>query len=84
MINKIQLQFGPKGRTEKFEIDPGSVTIFVGPNNSGKSMVLREIEAYCQNGAKGNLKILDDVQFTFPAETELLRQLATQNRDAEN
>lgn len=75
MINKIQLQFGPKGRVEKFEIEPGAVTIFVGPNNSGKSMILREIETYCQNGEIGNLKILGGIEFALPTDADLIQQI---------
>lgn len=75
MIDKIQLQFGQKGRIEKFEFDAGSVTIFVGPNNSGKSTVLREIESFCQNGRKGNPKIIDGIRFFIPDEDTLKQNL---------
>ena len=41
------------------------VTVFVGPNNSGKSKVLSEIEQYCRTGQKNAMSvILDDL--TFP------------------
>lgn len=79
MISKIQLKFGAKGSTEKFEVDPGSVTIFVGPNNSGKSLILREIESYCQNGSRGNLKIVDNVIFDIPDDAELGKKLEEMN-----
>jgi len=40
------------------------VTVFVGPNNSGKSKVLSEIEQYCRSGNKTTTSvILDDVEF---------------------
>ena len=29
------------------------ITVFVGPNNSGKSLALREVAKYCRNGAEG-------------------------------
>jgi hypothetical protein len=39
-----------------------SVTIFVGPNNSGKSLLLREIGAFCQGGSVGaHTLILDGI-----------------------
>lgn len=79
MINKIQLAFGAKGRTEKFEIAPGSVTIFVGPNNSGKSLILREIESYCQRGAKENSKIVENIEFFIPDDTTLSKSLGEMN-----
>lgn len=37
-----------------------SVTIFVGPNNSGKSLLLREITEFCKSGSRGaHTQILD-------------------------
>lgn len=79
MIKKLQLKFGPNGRQEKLSIDTGSITIFVGPNNSGKSMILREIESYCQNGHKNNLKIIDEINFILPDEFELMKQIEEMN-----
>jgi ABC-type cobalamin/Fe3+-siderophores transport system ATPase subunit len=41
------------------------VTVFVGPNNSGKSKVLSEIEQYCRTGQKQSTAvILDELTFT--------------------
>src|SRR5438094_9891 len=50
MINKISLKFGrvPGAEAEHFQTIP--ITVFVGPNNSGKSQVLREIRRYCSSG----------------------------------
>jgi predicted ATP-binding protein involved in virulence len=45
MIDRIGLRFGRLG-AEPLEFDPGALTVFVGPNNSGKSLVLREINDY--------------------------------------
>lgn len=79
MIKKLKLQFGPKGKDDNFEIDPGSVTIFVGPNNSGKSVVLREIEAYCTNGTKGTSKIVEKIDFDIPNESNLRESIKEMN-----
>lgn len=43
MINELTLKFGPARNGPPLVFSPGAVTIFVGPNNSGKSLVLREI-----------------------------------------
>lgn len=75
MLKKIQLRFGAKGISEKLAIEPGSVTIFVGPNNSGKSLILREIESFCQSGDRGSFHILSEVEFAFPDENRLLEEL---------
>ena len=64
MIKEIILEFGSKGKSEKLKLNPGSVTVFVGPNNSGKSLLLREIETFCNLGQKtNNLKILHKITF---------------------
>ncbi len=50
MIEKITLKFGSSQNKPKLEIDVKPLTIFVGPNNSGKSIVLRDIVSFCVNG----------------------------------
>ncbi|MBW8361681.1 MAG: ATP-binding protein [Kaistella sp.] len=47
MIDKLQLKFG-KNSTEKLEFETTPITVFVGPNNSGKSKILREIENFAR------------------------------------
>ena len=52
MIKNISLKFGraPGVDAEGFQATP--ITVFVGPNNSGKSKVLREINRYCSSGQR--------------------------------
>lgn len=50
MIEKISLRFGRSPSSEPENIFPAPVTIFVGPNNSGKSAILREIGHVCTHG----------------------------------
>jgi hypothetical protein len=52
MIKTLHLQFGHGPGQPKESFDVGAVTIFVGPNNSGKSKVLTEIEQFCRAGMK--------------------------------
>lgn len=64
MLKKITLKF-----TEQPDIDlPASgAIIFVGPNSSGKSLVLKEIEeAFRHNQLPANLKILRDFELAWP------------------
>jgi len=63
MIKKLKLKFGPQPNSEPLSFDPGAVTVFVGPNNSGKSMLLREIERYCQQGPDSPRFVLDSVSY---------------------
>lgn len=65
MISSFQLKFGrvPGAAGEPIVATP--VTVFVGPNNSGKSRVLAEIERYCRSGQKdGSSVILEDLSFS--------------------
>jgi ABC-type branched-subunit amino acid transport system ATPase component len=50
MIRTLHLKFGhaPGMAPEPIELTP--VTVFVGPNNSGKSKVLSEIHQFCSSG----------------------------------
>lgn len=52
MITTFQLKFGRAPGTPGQSIAATPVTVFVGPNNSGKSRILREIERYCRTGHK--------------------------------
>jgi ABC-type cobalamin/Fe3+-siderophores transport system ATPase subunit len=65
MISEFQLKFGrvPGSQGEKIAATP--VTVFVGPNNSGKSRVLREIEQYCRTGQiDANSLLLSEISFS--------------------
>jgi ABC-type polar amino acid transport system ATPase subunit len=44
MLESISLKFGSSQGQPPLTFDPGSMTVFVGPNNSGKSIILHEIE----------------------------------------
>ncbi|MEJ7759544.1 MAG: AAA family ATPase [Gemmatimonadaceae bacterium] len=64
MISSLQLKFGrgPGLRPETIAVTP--VTVFVGPNNSGKSRILSEIDQYCRSGQKNTTTlVLDELTF---------------------
>lgn len=61
MLNVISLKFGSSAEAERLSFDPGNITVFVGPNNSGKSMVLREIEGYVNSGGQGVHQIVKTI-----------------------
>ena len=64
MIKKILLKFGRAQGLEHANIETTPVTVFVGPNNSGKSQVLAEINRFCREGQKAvNDVILDELVF---------------------
>ncbi|MEG4967333.1 AAA family ATPase [Microcoleus sp. B6-A1] len=64
MIKTIKLKFGKAPNQPSVEIDTTPVTVFVGPNNSGKSKVLSEIYYLCTNGQLNSMDvILSEIEF---------------------
>lgn len=76
MISHIHLQFGRAPALAPQSINVTPITIFVGPNNSGKSKVLEEIEIFCVSGHKHhNNVILEKLNFTALSATEAKQAL---------
>ncbi|WP_454254462.1 ATP-dependent nuclease [Pseudomonas sp. Marseille-Q8238] len=50
MLEKIKLKFGSAEDEEALDLAVTPITVFVGPNNSGKSKALREIQVFCRSG----------------------------------
>ena len=64
MIKTIKLKFGKAPNLPSAEIDTTPVTVFVGPNNSGKSKVLSEIYYLCTKGHINSRDvILSEIEF---------------------
>lgn len=64
MITNMKLKFGKAPSLAPISFSPNAITVFVGPNNSGKSLILRELLHYCQHGTQNsNSSILDSIQF---------------------
>lgn len=64
MISKLKLKFGSSPSKPPLETETTPVTVFVGPNNSGKSKVLIEIENFCKNGNPSTTNvILNELDF---------------------
>ena len=67
MINTLSLKFGRAPGLSADPITTTPVTVFVGPNNSGKSKVLQELHHYCRSGRKTTENvILDELSFIEP------------------
>lgn len=75
----MQLKFGPSELASPLDFELGPVTIFVGPNNSGKSLLLREIENCTEEGWAGiervATKVLDGFEPEIPDEQEVKQLL---------
>ncbi len=71
-IKQVKLNL-PGSIAGAVELDQGAVTVFVGPNNSGKSLVLREIDQACRSRRFNHQgRILHSLTFNplTPAEAE--------------
>jgi energy-coupling factor transporter ATP-binding protein EcfA2 len=76
MIDKLQLKFGSSVDQQKLEIEITPVTVFVGPNNSGKSRALVELENYCNHtGGQSNDLIINKLTFTAYTKDEIEKEL---------
>ena len=60
MIDAIRFKFGRAIDLEPTSITTTPVTVFVGPNNSGKSKVLAEIAHYCRTGTTLSSNVVID------------------------
>ena len=77
MINKIVLKFGSSANNPILTIDVTPITVFVGPNNSGKSKILREIENYARTsiGQTSNV-IVSQIEFTSYTKDEIVEEIS--------
>ena len=69
MLESISLKFTELAEPLRFPAR--GVTVFVGPNNSGKSLVLREIEQDISSHASVSTKLLSDFEIVWPSERQL-------------
>lgn len=74
MINHLEFNFGASNiTTGHLAFQPGPMTVFVGPNNSGKSLVLREIEQWLYNpGSHFPPKIIKEIGLSRLSKKEVL------------
>lgn len=64
MIEKIKLKAGRTIESKETEIKVKPITVFVGPNNSGKSQILREIWSTIHSGRiEASNLLLDAIEF---------------------
>jgi hypothetical protein len=81
LIKKISLMFGAGEGQESLSLEPSGITLFVGPNNSGKSLVLREIEKCCATHNKSSNHVLADIEFAIPQKDVVLKDLESKRTE---
>jgi predicted ATPase len=73
-VDRLVFAAGSRPSAPPLEIEVRSVTVLVGPHNSGKSTTLSEIEAYSRGGALPG-KVLAEVGMDFPRDPAGLEAL---------
>ncbi len=68
MIKRVFLKFGPFGAGVPLAFEPSAMTVFVGPNNSGKSLVLRELQQYAEQGPQQTRLIVEGIELILPSD----------------
>lgn len=74
-LRQVEFSAGPTPQAGFLQVQPEKILILVGPNNSGKSMALREIEQYCLTGAEGGT-IVASVDIAYPTDPDTAEGLA--------
>lgn len=65
MLKSVKVNFSETGA---LDLDAKGITIFVGPNNSGKSLLLREVESlFIHYPTSTELKIVKDFEIHWPS-----------------
>ncbi|MBV9774142.1 MAG: ATP-binding protein [Gemmatimonadetes bacterium] len=81
MLRNLTLRFGPTGADFPLEFTPAPMTVFVGPNNSGKSLALREIEDFLDSGGRSERRIVRWIDFDLPTPDEARGMLESRRVD---
>jgi hypothetical protein len=68
-FTRLRFRAGSRPGEEPLEVEPATVMVLVGPNNSGKSLALREIETWCSS-AERDRKVIDSIEVEFPTDVE--------------
>jgi energy-coupling factor transporter ATP-binding protein EcfA2 len=77
MIESITFQFGTGAGRPKLTMPAAAVTVFVGPNNGGKSQALVEIERYCRNPQNQIAQlVIDSINFSSISQQRMEAELA--------
>jgi ABC-type lipoprotein export system ATPase subunit len=73
-LNRLVFQAGSVAGAEPLEVEPGVVTVLVGPNNSGKTRALADIATWAQGSSERGV-VVREVDVEWPASVEEARAL---------
>jgi predicted ATPase len=80
MLESLSLKFTELA--EPLRVPAQGVTVFVGPNNSGKSLVLREIEQEISSHPSTATKLIEDFEIEWFSEEQLDDDIKNLNKKA--
>ena len=83
MLKSLVLGFGPTPDHPPLTVPVGSAVVLVGPNNSGKSRLLQELQHFLEEedpSRRGMGRILKDVECEVPRNEQLLEELVAKIR----
>jgi predicted ATPase len=75
MIEQVKFKAGPSPTSSSLVLDIAPITVFVGPNNSGKSRVLIELESWSGTGEYTQSVVIEQVNFSKLNQTSLESEL---------
>jgi hypothetical protein len=79
MLKTVGLRFGAGEGDEPLRFTPGPMTVFVGPNNSGKSLALREIEDFIESGGDSLRHIIKRIELLLPPGREIEEMIVSRS-----
>jgi len=79
MLKTVALRFGAGEDDEPLCFTPGPMTVFVGPNNSGKSLALREIEDFIESGGDSLRHIVGRLGLQLPPSAEIEEMIVSRS-----
>jgi len=65
MFKTIEIKLGNENNRTFLNIPCDGITVFVGPNNSGKSLILKELDLSINNGNNYPFKLLSKYEFSW-------------------
>lgn len=93
VLSLVRLKLGPSPDASPIEFEPAALNVFVGPNNAGKSLALREVagvelstnyrgelkvEARAPTGDNDHLHVASEVRLARSLQEQLLHQALAQ------
>ncbi|WP_434713169.1 ATP-binding protein [Rhizobium sp. YTUHZ045] len=73
-VNKLVFRAGEGPHAPPLHLNPQSVTVFIGPNNGGKSASLREVHRFLATGIAQNT-IFTEIDYTLLEEDEIATKI---------